>query len=395
MCGLVLAACSQAAPAVREVEGDSGPDAGIELDADNLFVLNGLGDNHRHNIFISDRSGNLVGDGPAIGPDAGFRPDTNVYWPSAVRAGAEIMVYATVQDAAGLRTLHLWRSAGTGEPFEYSGLVLQAEGDKGQIGMSHVAHDPEDADAPFKLWYSTRYVDRGTAIYFATSADGVSWNRIGPAYEAHLQEEAAGLTVDFVCKEKSGEWRLFYSAVESVDKIRAMEANSASASGPYISPRIVLEPDAVAYDGAASVSAEDRSLKLSGEALPRPGFSYVLTDGTQENSRLVFVERVLDSTAQLKSPAGIDAEHFRLLSTHARKVSPSFFCRSPEGGRGLFTGFGAIPGITIEYVFSVEERDGRFFPIANDEVFRPEVDTNQFSFENPVPISGTAYCPPC
>ncbi len=32
--------------------------------ADNqLFVLNGVGDTHRHNIFLSDRLGNLAGGG--------------------------------------------------------------------------------------------------------------------------------------------------------------------------------------------------------------------------------------------------------------------------------------------------------------------------------------------
>ena len=309
--------------------------------------------------------------------------------------GEETLIYATVENAAGIRSLHLWQSGSSSQRFDYVGPVLEAVGDEGQVGMTHVAYDRDDADAPFKMWYSTRYSARATAIAYATSYDGKAWDRKGMVYSPTLPSEAAGLTVDFVCRDKSGDWRLFYSGLESVDCIRAMAATSRKPSGPFVSPRVIMAPDAAEYAGGAEVTNDDLSLTLTGTPMPAPGFPYVLTDGTQSGSGLVFIERVAGNIAYLRNPAGLTAEGYRLLSVHARKVSPSYYCQSRSGGRGYFTGFGAISGVTIEYVFAVEERDGRFYPIADDEVFRPTSSVDQFSFENPVPISSSADCPPC
>lgn len=266
--------------------------------------------------------------GAVVGPDVAFLQDTDVYWPSAVRVGEETLIYATVENAAGIRSLHLWQSGSSSQRFDYVGPVLEAVGDEGQVGMSHVAYDRDAADAPFKMWYSTRYSARATAIAYATSYDGKAWDRKGMVYSPTLPSEAAGLTVDFVCRDKSGDWRLFYSGLESVDCIRAMAATSRKPSGPFVSPRVIMAPDAAEYAGGAEVTNDDLSLTLTGTPMPAPGFPYVLTDGTQSGSGLVFIERVAGNIAYLRNPAGLTAEGYRLLSVHARKVSPAIIAKA-------------------------------------------------------------------
>jgi hypothetical protein len=202
------------------------------------YVLNGAGIGRVHSIYRVDDLGRPADHARIIGPSGEGFDALHVYWPSAIRVGQAIYVYATGHDKAGNLGLGLWIS-NDGVMFHRFGQVLAAEDDEGQIGMSHVVHDPDDAVAPFKLWYGSRYLSppgRATEVRYATSTNGKNWIRAGTALTAAEADAPGGLQVDYVCKDDDI-WRLLYGAAyDQPLKFRADEAVASTAGGAYPAP---------------------------------------------------------------------------------------------------------------------------------------------------------------
>jgi hypothetical protein len=360
------------------------------------YVLNGAGPSGVYSIFRVDDLGSPTDNARIIDPSGSGFDASHVYWPSAVKVGTDIYVYATGHDASGNLSLGLWIST-NGVTFSRFGQVLAPAGDEGQIGMSHVAHDPDDKAAPFKVWYTTRYTTppgRGTEVRYATSTDGKSWTRVGTVLTAAESGATDGVSTDYVCKD-GDTWRLLYGAgYDSPLKFRADEATSTTPGGAFTRTGTIFSPGGIDVAVTTTLTAGTRYIPVASVSGIAAGDVLVISDGTQSKVQRIEVEKVNTTYSAVIStePVYAVAASQRLRSVYLNKMSPSFVYRDANNDLvGHFTGWGQWPGTLSEYTFAVK-RSGQTFVNEGKQLFRPFGPGNFYSFENPSPIRTGVDC---
>jgi hypothetical protein len=356
-------------------------------------VLNGRGASGPYRVFRVDGEGAFTNPTSIISPAGGFDA-ASVYWPSAVRVGDDVLVYATAQDGSGNLTLGLWVSE-DGGAFARVGQVLTPIAGEGQIGSAHVIFDPADEAAPFKMWFGTNYGPRATVIKYATSEDGLAWTRQASVIEASEGYESEGFQLDTVCYDATAEtWRMFYAASDDAANVfRAIEATADAPDGPWTKRGVVFAPGGSAHAVLSTVTPGSRYLLLDGAEGLAPGGVYVLSNGTA--SERVVIETVLDDDeASIRDAMVSSGTGFGLRSAHYRKAGVSTYWRDAQGqGRALLTGWGAFTSGLQEYVFEGgETEEGFAVDLAAPARWKPTGPGSLYSFENPSPITSGPEC---
>lgn len=369
------------------------------------FLLNAMGETPPYSIALLQSDGRTpaapssrIIDPSGIG---GEFDEVGVYWPSGIVVGGTTMVYATGLDGSSVERLGLWTSTDRAT-WTRHGVVMSASGDEGEIGMANVVHDPDDPGAPFKMWYSTKYVSgRSTEIRYATSTNGITWTRAGTCYVQQHADEAVAVLVDYVCFDQViGEWRMFLSGVESVSPtvVNAVEARCATPGGTFVRRGTVMAPEGVVRTVQSVPELGRRWIALDSLTGVEPGRMFVLgtADGTLGQRTIVTAVNAGQKTALLGDSIRISSTGLELRSVARARISPSFFYRDSAGvGRGLFTGFGAFENGLCEFIFPVVETETGFdIDLQIDPPAKP-FDTGNFrSFENISPLrSGVAAGP--
>lgn len=303
------------------------------------------------------------------------------------------MVYATGLDANSVERLGLWTSTDR-LSWTRHGVVMQAQGDEGEIGMSHVVHDPDDATYPFKMWYATKYVDgRSTDIRYATSSNGTSWTRRGTCYVKQHTDENVAILLDCVCYDDAlGLWRMFMTGIESLNptRVNAVEARCATPGGAYTRRGTVMQPQGVTRILQSSPAPGARWVALDSLTGVEPGGMFVLgtTDGVRAQRVVVEEVNANQKTAKLGESIAVSGGGLQMRSVTLNRISPSFFYRDENGvGRGLFTSFGAFDNGLCEYIFPVVETESGFaLDLRLNPPCRPYGPGNSRSFENVTPL---------
>jgi hypothetical protein len=271
---------------------------------------------------------------------------------------------------------------------------MQGQGDEGEIGMTHVAHDPADATAPFKMWYGTKYVDgRSTEVRYATSLNGTNWTRVGTCYAKQHADENIAIICDYVCYDDTlGLWRMFMSGVESLvpTRINAIEARCATPGGTYTRRGTIMEPQGVTRTLQSAPAAGARWVALDSQTGVDPGAMFVLGSVDGVRGQRVVVEQINSSqtTAKLNDSITVPGAGLEMRSVPLTRISPSFYYRDEAGvGRGLFTGFGQFDNGICEYVFPVIETETGFaVDLRQNPPCRPFGPGNYRSYENVSPL---------
>lgn len=319
--------------------------------------------------------------------------EVGVYWASGVVVAGTTMVYATCLDANGVERLGLWTSTDR-ITWTRQGAVMQGTGDEGEIGMTHVVHDPDDAAAPFKMWYSTKYVDgRSTEIRYATSLNGTSWARVGTCYVKQHTDENVAILVDYVCYDDVlGLWRMFMTGFESISPARSngIEARSATPGGTFTRRGTIIEPQGVTRTVKTVPQPGARWVELDSLTGVAPGAMFVLGTVDGNYGQRVVVEEVNASqnTVRLNDSITVPVAGLQMRSVPLTRISPSFYYRDENGvGRGLFNGFGQFENGVCEYVFPVVETETGFaVDLRQNPPCRPFGPGNYRSYENVSPL---------
>lgn len=361
------------------------------------FLLNAMGDIPPYNIALLEGDCRTPASPIAriIDPSgvSGDFDEVAVYWPSGIVVDGLTMVYATGLDVSSVERLGLWTSSDR-VIWTRHGVVMEGQGDEGEIGMSHVVHDPADGSAPFKMWYSTKYADgRATEIRYATSSEGYNWTRVGVCYAKQHADEAVAILVDYVCFDDAiGQWRMFMSGVESLSPVRInpVEARCGTAGGTFTRRVTLMEPAGVTRSLQSSPAAGARWIALDDLTDVAPGAVFVLgtVDGAKAQRAVVESINTSQKTAKLGDSITVPAPALQMRSLMLTRISPSFYYRDSAGvGRGLFTGFGAFDAGLCEYVFPVIETETGFeVDLRLSPPCRPFGPGNSRSFENVSPL---------
>lgn len=359
------------------------------------FLLNGHGASGVYQIYRTRDDGQPTDLALVISPSGSGFDATHVFWPSGLRVGVETWVYATATDAGGVGSLGLWVS--NGGPFARHGQVLAPIGDEVEIGNAVVVPDPADADAPYKLWYATRYIGgRPREVRFATSINGRQWTRRGTVYAPSHGGSEGGLQISHVCRDTDGTWRLFYTATDTAaaTTFRAYEARAALPVGPWTYHGMIASPGGVSRSVASALTLGTRYIPVSDVAGIEVGDVYVLGDNTPARQQRVVVVAInaKSKAVIVEDPVFVSGDGMKIRAARLNKVDPSFFWRDADGvGHFMLTAWGVFEGSASEYVVEMVETPSGLVPDTRQR-FKPFGPGHLLSYENPTFVRSGPGC---
>lgn len=354
------------------------------------WLLNGRGQSTQYAVFRLSADGSM-GNSPTliIQPTGAM---IAVYWPSGVQVGSTTYVYATHEDASGILRVGLWTS--TGGTYAFQGTVLSPTAAEIRLGSQSVLYDPDDAVAPFKMWYGAGGATRPNSVRYATSLDGISWARQGTVLTASEPYETHGLQLDCICRD-NGTWRMFYSASsDAANRWTAVEATSPDPSGPFVKRGEVLSPSGSELAVATTIQPGTRYLEVPATTGLVEGHAYTLSNGSL--AQRIVVERVMSAVGfSTEAPIHVSGSGYAIRPVDMRKVCVSSIYRDANGDAfGFATGWGAFVNPMNEYVFRIRETASGFERASTaDSMFTPTGPGSLGSFENPSPILAGPDCP--
>lgn len=372
-----------------------GTQAGASLPPNNVFYANTKGPAHPYTIsrFVAGVPSPRE---PVISPGGSDFDSAHVAWPSAVQVGGETWVFATGNDGRRWGAVGLWKTR-DGVQHQPLGAVFRASTEEQELHMPHVAYDPRDDAAPFKMWYGAVPAkgSSATQIRYAISKDGRKWQRKGPVLKAEPSLEAAGLAPDYACQDANGSWHLFYTGLLSLVRANAMEAVAPAAHGPFKKLGTIFPSDDRTFELAKAPALGATRLELTSADGVRVNGVYLLTDGRQAGSQVVTALMVAGNRVHLYGPVLVKLRGpGSLVSVANRKVSPSSIWKSKDTWYGYFTGFHSIPDVMAEYVFrAVKKTGGWVFDDRTPEMpFYPRLIHQLQSTENAEPVRRGPHC---
>ena len=346
------------------------------------WVLNNQGTDGRYRIFIFSNEGLRL------------RPVTadkfqHVAWPSAIRHGELVYVFASAYEDGGWRRIHRWKSSDR-VSYEYDGVVFEAsDEERFGIGPAHVMFDPS-AEYPFTMYYLVRGRDGpGNEIRVATSKDGASWSRVGIAITKKIPFESGGLSVSYACKFEDRVFLFFHGY--SRDLKRAVSLVAESKNGiDFTNRRVILKPDGFGTTIMAKSGKKTAEFNLR---QPKVGVPLVLFNG---KNRQVVTPIIVEGIKVLFDSILLDDyEPGIAVSIYKNKIELSYAKVRPDGSWiGIATGYGALGTVSAEYTstFSAAHVSGPWQPLGEGLRFSPYFPEGEWSTENPEPISSHSKC---
>jgi predicted GH43/DUF377 family glycosyl hydrolase len=239
---------------------------------------------------------------PVLGPTPSLELDSDsVDDPSVIRVGSTYTMYysATAEDGSGPAIFRVTSTDGKAwtRPSPNDPVLEGTPGgfDENGVYGPDVIYQPEDAAAPYKMYYSGRGAVFG-AIGYATSSDGVTWSKRteGGLPDPVLDHGEAGSADAFGAGDPSvmkdgSTWKMWYTGDDS-NKRRVAYATS---------------PDGISWSkGGAVISPEDPGVSASlefGAFAPtvwKDGGSYrMLLAGRKIVSGTTFQTKILGTTS--------------------------------------------------------------------------------------------------
>ena len=360
------------------------------------WFLNGLGYSSTYTVSAFGSDGRLL-------PHASnLTAVEHVAWPSAIDDRRSLKVYASVFDGTLWSQVGLWESPSF-DPTQmhFVGNVKAALPEEPYgIGPTHVGYDPtRSGGQPYLMWYLVRGpFGPGYTIRLATSPDGLVWVSGPEVLWATQTEEAAGLSISYACRLRSGQWVLFYHAYLSLTQGYAMIAlsDSNSPAGPFHEKHVIMPNDNISTQIVGTASPRTDTFAVQDSGLLQQGVSYLLSDGTTETLELVTVTKIDGNMVTVDHPLIFNHYQHHVLSVLQKKVDPSVAWQTPQGWRGVFTGYGQMAGVTSEYTVPVKATTllgpWEVDTTRPSPVFLPWTENYVFSAENPVPVVQDLGC---
>lgn len=311
---------------------------------------------------------------------------SGVAWPSALKVGEEVWIYASRLGGSGWWDVGLWKSSDDGKTFSLYGATLTPDStESAGVGPAQVFYD-DSSPRPFKMIYLVRGTPVGTKLRLADSADGQTWARVGDVLTASEPFEAIGVSPSWVMKLDSGEWALYYHGYETFDKAHAVVATAASIGEQFTAKSVIYSPDGrqnPVSDGAKFTNFAT----VSGTVLL--GQPHVLRATDSSTTEPVVPIRQIGTVVYFDRPLMASYTSATLASVIKSKVDPSYVERLADGTyAGFFTGYGQYPGVLSEYTqrFVSPTALGPWTPAKDGFAFQPWSPASLLSTENPTAI---------
>jgi hypothetical protein len=337
------------------------------------YVANSYGIEGRYQVFTFSAAG--VPQRRVSGPH-------DAAWPSAIRVGQKIHVFATVRRGNRWSELRRWTSR-AGGGFRDEGAVFSAGPDEPHgIGPATVTYDGK----LFRAFYLVRGKGGpGERIGLATSVNGRVFRKMGTVFSA--ADPSGGLAVSYACTD-GPESYLFLHAYGAGQMVAiSAVATSKSPDGPYGGSRPIFRNSGAS--GALTGPAGKRVASFIG--LIEPGRPIVvLGDGPES----YVVKTVVGSVLHLDRPLTRSYQGAPFADLLRSKVDLSFVAKDKNGAwQGAVTGYGQFEGVTSEYSAPIIGRSiiGPW-KTTRGYFVSPYFPSGKLSTENPEPIRSGSAC---
>lgn len=332
---------------------------------------------------------------PVISPSGYGFDKAHIAWPSGLLVGSEEWVFAAGHDGLKWGSVGLWKTS-DGVNYVRVGAVITADAVEGEIRMPTTTYDPDDLSAPFKMWYGAVINPQGlaTQMRYATSQDGITWVKHGAVFTAAAPFDGTGLAPDYVCRDDSGTWHVFYEGFTSLSNANAVEATSPNPSGPYTKSTI-YPADGISTAVLNVPKPGSALLNVTSAASLKVNGVYLLSDGNSTRTQVVTIASINGNSVLLEEPIHIQLTGASTLySVAKRKVAPSYVKQDGANWTGYFTGFGPLDGVLAEYLFRVKKVGGLWVAdLSSPELPFPSLlPEHLYSTENAEPLKTGPGC---
>lgn len=345
-----------------------------------IWYLNGRSATGPYGIWAYDNDGFPLSTSPVIAPSGSI---IYIAWPSALKLGQTITVWASINDGSWSK-IKRWTSS-DGITFTDQGTVFTANASEPNgVGPAQVFYDPSLAN-PYILYYLVRGASGpGPTIAAATSSDGINWTRQGTILTASGTDEAGGLSSAYPTKKTDGTYVLSYHGYSSdLSHGVAMIATSSTATGTFGSKAKIMGYDNFSSTVTAN-AGEMNGTVPSGVTVPL-GVPLVVTT-TQE---VITAKKQHGTTILFDRPFLYSHSSSAFYSSACRKVEASYIEELPDGTwKGIFTCYDPAASAGSEYTTEgVGPSLGSEWSFTGTGLrFKPWVNTGLISLENPAPL---------
>lgn len=353
-----------------------------------VWYLNGSGPGTPPQLWAFGDDGLPLSADPVVAVSAKLRA---IAWPSAVRVGSAIRLYASAY-SGGWNTVRLWRSE-DGVTFADLGAVFAADvSEPHGVGPTHVMYEP-GAPEPYTMYYVVRGPSGpGGVIAVATSRDGTSWTRKGTVLSASLPEEASGLSVSYACRRDDGDRVLVYHgySLNATKGVAIVATARGGVTRPFAGKSVVKRFDD--FDTTLTGGAGQRDATVPPHVTVPLGIPLLIGDATAREA--IVATRQKGRSLGFDRPLSRGYSGAPLYSMARNKTDLSHVRELPDGAwRGIFTLYKPA-ALVAEYTTEglASSLTGPWRYAGKGFRFRPSLPGTLHSLENPTPLVGDASC---
>ncbi|MDF1607992.1 hypothetical protein PZ897_07385 [Hoeflea sp. YIM 152468] len=339
------------------------------------YVANTHGVEGRYRVFEFTKVGN-----PARSVSGATR--NHVAWPSAIRVGNHVHVFASVLTAGKWSEIRRWTSTGGAAYVDDGAVLISGTAEPNGVGPATVTYD----GSVFRIYYLERGVSGpGTSVGLAISSDGLSFTRAGTVYSA-TSADAGGVSVSYVCTDGDTTHLLLHS----------YSTDFATASSVIASAQA---PDGMFVRGGELLSNSNMHGTISGQA----GNSFAQFTGSLATGRVVvvydgtvspyIVAEVTAGTVYFDRPLTASYTNSPFADFIRNKADMSFVSKKDGRWVGAVTGYGQFPSVLSEYTMPIEAGAITGPWVVKSGYFAsPYFQSGKIATENPEPIRTTSAC---
>lgn len=353
-----------------------------------IWFLNHYGTAGQYKVSRFNKDGTIHL--PAFACANPFGSIAHFFQPSAIRVDGVTKLFVVGETTSGNFGIHLFTSTDN-IAFSYYGQVFTPNGSEPNgITQANVFYDENQPD-PFLMYYVVRGMNGPGSIAVASSPDGVTWTRHGTVLSPSGSDETYGISLGWVCKDPdNGDMVLWYNGFSTSDYMATTGkiARSSNPLGPFGNKTTIVSPDGLTFTLASGSSGNAYGIMASGQTSP-VGVPMVIEGPSQAYQEVVTVIRQEGDYVHFERPLRFTHSNRPFHSSIRNKILPTFAKENPDGSwYGIFTSFGAAPGLTTEYTieYSAPEIDGPWSPLGTGLKFKPWFGQGLYSTENPTPL---------
>jgi hypothetical protein len=266
-----------------------------------------------------------------------------------------VRVFATRFNGSIWLDIAYWDSFDGGVTFGSPTAIITASGLGATYGLVDATLYYAKGEArPYKLLFGIRQASGiPNTITLADSTDCESFTVQGTVFTQGADTwQASGIVPSFVFQNGASQWVLLLHTYDSSGNGYAAYATATSSAGPFGSATLIASPYTTQTGTLTGTAGQNTATTNIGTV--RLNEPYLVWNGTSQSAEIVTPIGQSGTTLTLDLPLHTSYTTATFAHVAAKHIDPSYAYPAADGSwRGIFTGYGAIAGLTSEYTLQM------------------------------------------